>query len=368
MKVIVNESQYIRLINEFKELADKIYFKTGKLDESDRLLILSITNGDNYTKFIADCLYRYKGSGNLDRKMLTSKLDILYQSAKTYNKNLFPVLGLGDFNNIQNIGDIVNSLHARYKIIRELRTLPSIVIRNLKSDTRTERNPQEFNQYLNDLEYLMNYLSMLNNRDEKSRMKIYQKMFKNNRTLDSLIDFVQEKENLIGGDEVTREELLEVIKEYEDEMTLMFHNKDVMVVRVESPIGIKAIGCNSLWCFTYGSGFDNAYRTWNDYSTNGMVYVIVDFRLPSDDVDFMNVVIKPIDFGNEGPVKQEHPDQLKIPFDDIDNLGYDAEDDEGKNDNKIYDLSNEASYSPIALLSNTIGLDVAIRILTFEMD
>jgi hypothetical protein len=277
---------------------------------------------------------------------------------------------LTDFNKIENIGGVVNSLLSRYNIIRELRKLPSIVIRNLKRDTVIERDSREFNQYFHDLEYLMGYLSMLSNRDEKSRMKIYQKMFKNNRTLDSIIDFVQEKENLIGGEDVTREELLQVIDEYEDEMTLLYDNENVMVVRVESATGIKAIGCNSLWCFTYGSGFDNAHRTWNEYSTYGIVYVIVDFRLQSDDVDFMNVVIKPIDFGNKEPENKEHPDQLRIPFDDIEKLGYDAEDDddEEKNDNKIYDLSNEPQYNPLGYLKHTIGLDTAIRLLTFDMD
>ncbi len=368
MKLLLTEQQYIHLINEFKELADKIYFKTGKMDESDRLLVLSVTRGDNYTNFISDCLYRYKGLENIDKKLLLSKLDILYQSAKAYNRNLFPVVGLSDFNKIDNIGDVINSLLTRYKIIRDLRTLPSIVIRNLKSDTRTERTAYEFNRYFNDLEYFMGYISLLNNRDEKSRLVIYNKMFKNNRTLEDMIDFAQEKENLIGGGDVTREDLLQVVDEYEDEMTLVYHNEEVMVVRIETPTGIKAIGCNSLWCFTYGSGFDSAYRTWNDYSTNGIVYIIVDFRLPSDNVDFMNVVIKPIDFGNYETVKQEHPDQLRIPFDDIDKLGHDTEDDEEVNDNKIYDLSNEPQYSPLSYLKNTIGLDVAIRVLTFEMD
>jgi hypothetical protein len=77
MKIKLNEEQYIRLIKEYKEQADKIYFKTGKLDESDRLIVLSITSGDNYTKFIADCLYRYKGS-TVKGKDLTTKLEILY--------------------------------------------------------------------------------------------------------------------------------------------------------------------------------------------------------------------------------------------------------------------------------------------------
>jgi hypothetical protein len=37
-----------------------------------------------------------------------------------------------------------------------------------------------------------------------------------------------------------------------DELKIKFNKGDVMVIEVSGPNGKKKIGCNSLWCFTYG--------------------------------------------------------------------------------------------------------------------
>ena len=42
------------------QLADKVYFKTGKLSDIDKNRILKITNSDNYTKIICDIYYYLK--------------------------------------------------------------------------------------------------------------------------------------------------------------------------------------------------------------------------------------------------------------------------------------------------------------------
>ena len=57
LREYLNEQQ---MLNENIQLADKVYFKTGKLSEDDKEIILSITNGNNYTKLISDFYYYLK--------------------------------------------------------------------------------------------------------------------------------------------------------------------------------------------------------------------------------------------------------------------------------------------------------------------
>ena len=46
-----------QILRENLQQADKFYFKTGKLSEKARQIILMITNGDPYTKLVTDMYY-----------------------------------------------------------------------------------------------------------------------------------------------------------------------------------------------------------------------------------------------------------------------------------------------------------------------
>jgi hypothetical protein len=68
-----------------------------------------------------------------------------------------------------------------------------------------------------------------------------------------------------------------------------------MIIEVSGPEGIKEIGCNSVWCFTYNKkGSSNNFEDWNKNSTNGYCYIIIDFSHPSDSENFMHVLTKPL--------------------------------------------------------------------------
>lgn len=178
---------------------------------------------------------------------------------------------------------------------------------------------------------------MLNNRDENTRSLILRKMFKSNITLKELCDFVEEKENLIGGVNLTREKIEEIISENDYDLSLVYDENNVMVIQVESAHAIKQIGCNSVWCFTYGE--DN-YQTWYNYSQHGMVYVIVNLNEPTDSPDFMWVLIRPLEW-NE---------------DDEDN-------------SPLFNMANENFYNPYSVLFELIGNKRRIKeIFTFGMD
>jgi hypothetical protein len=323
----LNEQQ---ILNENILLADKIYFKTGKLSDEDKEIILNITNRDNYTKLIADFYFYFK-ENSYSTNNIISELKLLYNDVLTYNKNVFPIIGY-DVNNPTDIWLIIWGLQKRRKIIENLKKLPSIATRNMKDDIRQERTSKELDEYSNDLEFFISHYNLLANRDEETQIKILRKMFKANTTLEQLMGFVDDKSNFIGGVEFTRDDIKKLSKQ--EDFEIIYEQGDIMIIRVDSPQGIKAIGCNSLWCFTYGSGFESAYIQWSNYSHNDMVYVLIDFREKSDSSEFMHVLIKPLidDDGNlieyDEDYEEEHP---------------------------IFNMSNENYINPYSILKDLFG-------------
>lgn len=317
-------------MNENQQMAEKIYLKTGKLSPEEMERIVAITHGDNTTKLIADLYYNETNHGwDVD------KLPMIHQQLLSYNKNLFPIKNFDVYNKSNNL--TIGLFIKRQSVLDNMAKLPSIAKRNMRREIATPRDYNEFSQYANDLDYFLAQYSLLSNRNEKFRKSIEKKMFKADITLDDLIDFAGEKENMIGGGNVTRNMINKVVKENYYDLEIVYNKGNIMVIDVTSPDGIKAIGCNSLWCFTYGSGFDAAYRQWNNYSTNDHVYVIIDFNESSDSTEFMHVMITPI-----------NPDR-----------------DEDTEHTSIYDMSNEALYDPQSFIENKIGLETARKILTF---
>jgi hypothetical protein len=68
-------------------------------------------------------------------------------------------------------------------------------------------------------------------------------MFRSNITLEDLLDFAQEKENLLGV-EFTKQKIIEIVKEENneyDELKIKFNKGDVMVIEVSGPNGIKKL-------------------------------------------------------------------------------------------------------------------------------
>ena len=270
-------------INEHLQQADKVYFNSGKLSPRVREIILRITNGDALTKLVTDMYYAKlhedhdvgnwavsQISGNEEKTAIENdvmsiegwnKIKTAYQQLKTYNKNVFPIKGLNG-NTAENSLGVLYSLDMRERVINSMKTLPTVAARNLRDEIRQPRDISELNQYRHDLEYFLTYYSQLSNRDEKSRKKIEDKMFKSNTTLSDLIDFASEKENMIGGEKFTKNKIKGLLNNYHNELEIIYDKGNTMVVEVSGPNGIKSIGCNSLWCFTYGSGFELAYRQW----------------------------------------------------------------------------------------------------------
>lgn len=358
--------QIREILFENVQLADKIYFNTGKLSPKVKEIIIDkITGGDNYTKIITDIYYamiqndiktgnwavsvisdeefeekeHYESENDILKLEDLKKVKSYYEQLKNYNKNVFPIKNL-DLNNTKDIWDLIKSLDNRNKIIEIFKKFPSIAVRNLKNEIRIPRDSKEFLNLKNDLEYIKSHLSFMSNKKEEVRNKIMQKIFKSNTSIKDILDFVEEKENLIGGEKITKKQVRDIVNNnYHYELEIVYDKGNIMIIDVTGVHGIKDIGCNSLWCFTYGSGFENAYRQWNNYSTNDHVYVIIDFSQNPDDKDFMYVLIKPLlDEYNE---------------DDDEEIG-------------LFDLTNEKVYNPNSVIDSLIGLENAKKIFKFD--
>ncbi len=354
-----------KLLRENLQQADKFYFKNGILSPRVREVMLRITNGDPYTKILTDIYYFMLMEGHRTGNWALShidpthvatekpendvmgiedwkKLKDIYQELKTYNKNVYPISGF-NINGVENVGYFINALKQRKTIVELINKLPSVAIRNLKEDIRQIRDYPELQGYRAKLEHFINLYSLLSNRNDDGKKRIENKMFRGKTTLYDLIDFAEEKENLIGGTDLTRKKIGEILKQDQEdnysELRVRYSKGDIMIIEVTGTEGIKKIGCNSLWCFTYNrhNGEPN-WVDWQNYSTDGYVYVIIDFSQPSDSETFMYVLIKPLS---------------------------DEYTDEDSGDDVLATMGNNYEEDPLGVISSLMDLDTAKKIMNF---
>jgi hypothetical protein len=117
---------------ENTQLADKVYFNTGKLSPEAKEIILRITGGDAYTKIVSDIFYAQSVKTNKDVQAVSN----LHLQLKSYNKNVFPIKGF-NINGVKDTLDLINALKNRSLILDEINKLPSIA--ELKFLTRAPK-------------------------------------------------------------------------------------------------------------------------------------------------------------------------------------------------------------------------------------
>ena len=294
MKHILRYDDFL-IINENLQKAEKELFKPGLLNDEEKNRILKITNRDNYT-YIVSLIYHY-----LKLENRTQYLNKYYDMVKSYHKNVFPIENYEKYN-IDNIGYIVAGLELRDKCIQKINELPSIAKRNLKDFISTTRNNNSFRDALHKLEYLSDIIYMISNKPESSRNKLYQKIFKSNSDIDDMIDFLEDKSNLIEENYFTKEKIDEILSDDGDDdiswcVTKIYDMNNRYVLRIDDIEGLLKLGTNSLWCFTYGK----SHRQFDEYSYDGIVYLLIDFNMKPSDNEYMCVVINP-DFENEAAI------------------------------------------------------------------
>lgn len=336
-------------------LAKKLYIDTGKLDQQDVDFLTSLCNKDYTFKTLADLMLEDKKHSI---KWNRDQWKKCYLQLKNYNKNIFPI---EDFSfDSSNVCVSKNLIVHRENVLIEFNKWPSIAKRNLKSDIRIPRKEYEF-MHLDDLlAHVNHYLSLLNNRSESVKNQIYKKIFSSNHPkFDDILEFLEDKTNLLHGTAFTKKQFYKIVKENSDYLNIVYDKNNIVIVDVTGQPGIKALGCNSLWCFTYGDEYGKAGEQWDQYSYNGHVYAIINFSEPQDSPEFIHIVVKPI--FEKLKIPHYDPKQTYFPFKhDMDNSYSD--------DSGVYDMSNQMVYgNQYEIINGLVKHDPdALKVFTFE--
>lgn len=240
-----------------KQLALKL-LANGEYTQEQFDSAMQITGGDNYTKFVCDVLKNSYDSIEYGRRA--------YDLIRGYNKDLFPIK---DFSIVENGYYIFLVLKHRERVVNMWNLIPSIAKRNIK-DNRVERDLRGMEVYSNLISYLYSNMSLLTNRDEDIAKKIMMKAFSSNyNTINDILDFFEDKENLIGGIDMDAKYIRDLVDSTNSRIVYQ-KGDDVIVVAVYSYEAMRKIGCTSLWCFSY----PHNQNEWYKYSPQDMVYVI----------------------------------------------------------------------------------------------
>lgn len=337
INIIMNFVKFFNIIAENAQKAHKLYVKTNRISDDEWKHILAITKSDYLTKFITEVYLR--------GDMTLSDLSILHARAKAYDSRIFPIKHLDDFQNVNEnqLANVIGSLRLRQEIIKKLSNLPGIIKRNLRNDIREKRDSIDFATLKNNIDYIWTCLGLLDNRDERTKNVVLRKILSSEITsFSELASVIDDKSALIGGNKITKEKVKKLIKYFDNDWDLKLIKEEdkYWIIRVASPEAMKRIGCNALWCFTYG---ENNEETFYNYSHHDMVYLIIDWTAEQEsyqDETFMVVVIKPI---------PEIPEE---------------ESEDGRYGEIAYDMFNE----PINIWSHLHRLNIDPTIFTFEDD
>lgn len=345
-----------QLIIENFQLAQKLYINTNLLDQDAVNFLTTLSNKDFTFKILAD-LYIEDQQSHI--KWRDSEWKNAVVQLKNYNKNIFPIK---DFSyDSANVIVTRRLLKNREEILKTLNKWPSIAKRNLKSDISIPRNENQFQQLKNVILYIDSHLTLLDNRTPETKTAIYKKIFSSDHTtFDDVLNFMEDKINLLHGSAYTKEELQKLVEENSDSLQIVYNKNNIVIVDVTAQSGIKIIGCNSLWCFTYGNEYSLAGEQWDIYSYNNHVYAIINFSIPQDDPEFIHIITKP---WYTQPIPYYNPKQKTFNFNDSDSIV----DDRYNDDTGIYNMANEQIYgNPYEILHNLVKHDpVALKVFTF---
>ena len=193
-------------MNENVQQMDKVYTNTGLFTDEDKKRVLSITNGDNYTKTMADIyawLHQIKPyDRGLERKEPKDEFDKyegirttmkeIHDQLKGYNKYVFPIADFNpsDTSNHHPI-EVWSAIKRRKIIIDFFRQIPSLFLRNIKEDIRKPIDIRHYEYYLNDeLNNLKEFFNKIDQLSDEKKTKILKKVFSSkNKSIKDIVDF-----------------------------------------------------------------------------------------------------------------------------------------------------------------------------------
>lgn len=270
------------LLRENLQQAEKLYFKSGKLNDEIKEGILSITHGDVFTRLVSDLVFHFTRHGldfTRDRRMFEN----FYRQLTEYDKNVFPVAGnLEEYgiteDNNKHILTLAELLSSREPCIKYLRKLPSVAIRNIKLAIKTPRTNHYFFREMSDkMSELYRILKTIPDTDRTK--PLLKKIFSSDNNLNQMVDVAQHYQYAFTGAvaDHDKQTILDNI-EYTDAEVIQDSN-DVLVVRINSQKAMSTIGCTSAWCFSRPAAMEH----WFDYAGLGFVYIIFDFTKSSEE-------------------------------------------------------------------------------------
>lgn len=346
------------LIEENFQLARKLYIDKGELSDEEVSFIKSLSTDTHLFKTLAD-LYIEDRKGHSRwkpenwRKIVTQ--------LKNYNKNIFPIKGFS-FDSIE-VVVTKRMLEEREDLINIFSKFPSLAKRNLSLDIKIPRGSWQIHSLKHTIDHISIHLRLLDNRSDAAKNLIYKKVFSSSHpTFESVLDFLEDKVNLLNNKAYTKQELYTLIAENSGDLRRVYDKGNIVIVDVTSQPGIKLIGSNSLWCFTYGDEYSLAGEQWDRYSYNSHVYAIIDFSVSQETPEFIHIVTKP---WYNGKIPYLDPNQRQLPFDSQDDSG---EDTKYYDDTGIFNMANEAMYgNPYEILNGLVHHDpAALKVFTFR--
>lgn len=333
------------LLNENYQKAEKELLKTSLITDEQLNNIRSITNGDAFTYIVAQYfLMLFNSFGDKAKNeyidSIYNKSEQFYNLLKNYNKNLLPIdnINLNKFylnNNEQSsiydyhpLEKMKIDLISRDKIITNLNNFPSVAKRNILNFIKNNYNGlgEDLSlAYFNDnIATLLGQYSQISNRNDDVKNMLIKKGFQSNFSIEDMIDFFSEKENLYSDKRATAKDIKRLLKSDKiNDSQIIYETPTSLVIAIRDRNDMKVLGCNSFWCFSYNT------RYFYEYSYNDMVYMIFNFTL-GHPADSAYVLIHPLR--------------------ESDNM-YDDDKE------KLYDAFNDPVYNAIQQLSQTLNLN-----------
>jgi hypothetical protein len=346
-----------QLIIENFQIAQKLYINTNKLDQVAVNFLKKLSNSDYTFKTLAD-LYIEDQQSHI--KWSDNEWKNAVVQLKNYNKNIFPIEGFSY--DSANVIVTRRLLKNREEIIKILNKWPSIAKRNLKFDISIPRNENKFQRLKDVILYIDSHLNLLDNRTPETKAAIYKKIFSSNHTtFDAVANFVEDKINLLHGSAYTKQELQKLVEKNSDSLKIVYDKNNIVIVDVTSQSGIKIIGCNSIWCFTYGDEYGLAGEQWDRFSYNSHVYAIINFSESQNDPQFIHIVTKPF-YTHTQPIP--YYDRRQKTFD----FHHNTVDDMNFDDTGIFDMANLPVHgNPYEILNDLVKNDPsALKVFTFN--
>jgi hypothetical protein len=311
-------------IGENLQQMEKDYIKTGLFTDLDKDNIISITNGDPYTKTIANIyawllqIKPYDRGGerrpNTDFNSYYKKdLVLIYNQLKNYKKNLFPISNFDPANTKEHPIDVYSAIKRRAEILEVFGKIPSTHQRNLKNIFNQEQNIDHYDYYLtNETKEIRSFFKQLNLISDEKKEIILNKVFSSkNNTIEKLIYHIKSTSVLFLNHDKGIDELIDELNSFGDEVSILYSSDSIVAIDVKSSDAMKTFGCGSQWCFAIEYNDEN----WQTYADGSHVNIVYNFNEESDSKTRM-VVILPT-----GDVYNMYNEDMEDGFDYLSEIG-----------------------------------------------